>query len=179
MKILLLDFGSSFVKYSFYDIEARTNTQVFSIEFPQPVIDADGHYEVDHRKIDEVLWRIMKDAEMNECAAAFICVQMHGYLLKYQGEFSNYISWKDKRGEAYLDSTEEKAFFDNGTVLKANLPRVSLRAYSSLEDREFFTFGSYIAYKLTGNNATHITDACASGLFNVNSCTADICLEDY
>jgi len=173
MKILLLDFGSSFVKYSFYDIEARTNTQVFSIEFPQPVIDADGHYEVDHRKIDEVLWRIMKDAEMNECAAAFICVQMHGYLLKYQGEFSNYISWKDKRGEAYLDSTEEKAFFDNGTVLKANLPRVSLRAYSSLEDREFFTFGSYIAYKLTGNNATHITDACASGLFNVNSCTAD------
>ena len=38
MRILLLDFGSSFVKYSFYDIEARTNTRVFSIEFPQAVI---------------------------------------------------------------------------------------------------------------------------------------------
>jgi len=173
MKILLLDFGSSFVKYSFYDNEARTNTEMLSLAFPKPVIDADGRYEVDCRMIDEVLWRIMKDAELNECVAAFICVQMHGYFLKYKGEFSNYISWKDKRGHAYLDSTEEKALFDNGTVLKANLPRVSLRDYASLEDKEFFTFGSYIAYKLTGNNVTHITDACASGLFNVDTCTAD------
>lgn len=173
MKILLLDFGSSFVKYSFYDTEKRTNTQVFSLEFPHPVIDADGHYEVDHRKIDEVLWRIMREAELNECASAFICVQMHGYLLKYQGVFTNYISWKDKRGREYLDPSSQNALFDNGTVLKENLPRVSLRDYASLEGREFFTLGSYISYILTGNNVTHITDACASGLFHVDTCAAD------
>jgi len=173
MKSLLLDFGSSFIKYSFYDNAARTNTDVFSLNFPKPVTDADGRYEVDHRMIDEVLWRIMKDAESNGCVAAFICVQMHGYLIKYEDKFSNYISWKDKRGHAYLNSIDRNDLFDNGTVLKANLPRVSLRTYPSLAGREFFTLGSYIAYLLTGNNVTHITDACASGLFNVDTCTSD------
>lgn len=173
MKILLLDFGSSFVKYSFYDNRAKKNTEIFSLEFPSPVIDAGSCYEVEHHRIDEVLWRVISEAESNGCVAAFICVQMHGYLMKYQDEFSNYISWKDKRGNAYLNSVEKKELFDKGTVLKGNLPRVSLCSYASLEDTEFFTLGSYISYILTGNNVTHITDACASGLFYVDTCASD------
>lgn len=173
MKVLLLDFGSSYIKYSFYDNAERTNTEVFSLCFPKPVIDADGRYEVEQSLIEEVLWRIMDEAEANKCVAAFICVQMHGYFIKHQDEFSNYISWKDQRGSAYLNPIERNELFDNGTLLKANLPRVSLRAYPSLVGKEFFTLGSYIAYRLTGNNVTHITDACASGLFHVNTCTAD------
>ena len=173
MKILLLDFGSSFVKYSFYDNVTRINTEVFSLNFPEPVIDADGYYEVDRHMIDEVLWRMIEEAESNGCTAVFICVQMHGYFIKYQDGFSNYISWKDRRGRLCLNSCEEKNLFDNGTVLKENLPRVSLRAFPSLEGREFFTLGSYIAYVLTGKNASHITDVCASGLFRVEDCTAD------
>ena len=135
MKILLLDVGSSFVKYSFYDNEERTNTEVFSLEFPKPVVDADGIYEVDRCMIDEVLWSVMADAETKGCTAVFICVQMHGYFIKYKDEFSNYISWKDKRGSAYLNNTEKKELFDNGTIIKANLPRVSLRAYPTLAGR--------------------------------------------
>ena len=173
MKILLLDFGSSFVKYSFYDNCERKNSEVFSLEFPKPIIDGDGCYEIECNAIDKILWRIMEETEANGCVAAFICVQMHGYIIKEQEKFSNYISWKDKRGQAYVSSYKETALFDNGTVVKANLPRVSLRTYPTLEGREFFTLGSYIAYILTGNNVTHITDACASGLFNVDTCTAE------
>ncbi|MBE6695221.1 MAG: hypothetical protein E7587_02095 [Ruminococcaceae bacterium] len=173
MKILLLDLGSSFIKYSFYDNLERTNSDIFSLAFPKPVIDSDGRYEVDRRKIDEALLRIMDDAEAGGCTAAFICVQMHGYLIKYQGGFSNYISWKDKRGLAYLNSVECRELFNNGTVLKANLPRVSLQSFPSLSGGEFFTLGSYITYVLTGKNETHITDACASGLFNADTCAPD------
>ena len=140
MKILLLDFGSSFVKYSFYDNYTRTNTEVFKLNFPKPIIDADEHYEVERCKIDEILFTVMDQAEANGCKAAFICVQMHGYFLKGD-KFSNYISWKDKRGSSYLDPGEDKNLFDYGSAIKANLPRVSLRAYPSLAGKELFSCG--------------------------------------
>ena len=171
MKFLLLDFGSTFIKYSFYDNSARRNTDVASLAFPEAVIDADGRYEVDRRKIDEILRRIMNEAELNGCTAVFTCVQMHGYLVKNNGEFSNYISWKDKRGCIYLNPGENNALFNNGTLLKANLPRLSLRTYQTLVGSEFFTLGSYVAYLLTGKNVTHITDACASGFYTVDGKT--------
>ena len=173
MKSLLLDFGSSFVKYSFYDSKTRESSELFSSRFPEPVIDTDGLYEVDHRRIDDLLLGIMNDAKANECTSVFICVQMHGYLLKCGEQFSNYISWKDKRGHIYLDSIEHKGLFSHGTAYKANLPRLSLRTYPSLDGREFFTLGSYIAYQLTGNNVTHITDACAGGLYRAEDLSAD------
>ena len=84
MKILLLDFGSSFVKYSFYDNCERKNSEVFSLEFPKPIIDGDGCYEIECNAIDKILWRIMEETEANGCVAAFICVQMHGYIIKEQ-----------------------------------------------------------------------------------------------
>lgn len=177
MKSVLIDFGSSFIKYSFYDSETRENTEVFSLPFPKPAIDGNGLYEVDHNMIEQVLMSIIKEAEARNCTAAFLCVQMHGYLLKYRGEFSNYISWKDTRGRAYLEDVACKDLFENGTVIKKNLPRVSLKTYPSLAEKEFFTLGSYIAYLLTGNNITHITDACASGLFKIDACTFDTVFE--
>lgn len=173
MKSLLLDLGSTFIKYSYYDNDTRTNTGVFSLDFPKPVIEGNGRYEVDRHMIDEAVLHIMNEAELNGCGAAFICVQMHGYLIKYQDEFSNYISWKDTRGSTYSESMEHKDFFERGTAVKANLPYVSLRMFDSLLGRDFFTLGSYIAYILTGNNVVHITDACASGLFNADTCAFD------
>lgn len=177
MKSLLLDVGSTLIKYSFYDNEAKTNTKVASIHFPKPIIETDSLYEVDRHKIDEALMRIMDEAEANGCGAAFISVQMHGYLLKYQDEFSNYISWKDTRGRTFSEAIGDKDRFEKGTAIKANLPYISLHTYASLTGREFFTLGSYIAYALTGNNVTHITDACASGLFHADTCAFDTVFE--
>lgn len=50
-----------------------------------------------------------------------------------------------------------------GTSLKCNLPFVKLVFRN--EEGEFFTLGSYISWVLTGVNATHITDGCASGFY--------------
>ena len=167
MKSLLLDVGSSYIKYSFYDNTSRKNTEVFSVPFPSPVVDDGIRFEVDCNKIKQALFAIMNEAKAEGCKAVFSCVQMHGYIIR-ERNFSNYISWKDKRGAKYLDKEKVEDLFDNGTAKKVNLPRISLREILSFREKEFFTLGSYIAYLLTGKNITHITDACASGLYKVN-----------
>ena len=173
MEFLLLDVGSSFIKYSFYDNGKRANSEICAVPFPKPLVDDGVRYEVDRALLDEAFFRIVDEAAERECAAAFISVQMHGYLLKHGGEFSNYISWKDRRGLAVAEGSEKRDLYENGTVMKANLPRASLMTYPALAGREFFTLGSYLAYLLTGRNITHITDACAGGLFLADSGAAD------
>ena len=173
MKTLLLDVGSSFVKYSFYNTCTLENSQIFSKSFPDALIDDGVYYEVDRQKIDDIIFSIMDEAEQNECEAIFICTQMHGYLIQDKDVFSNYISWKDRRGERFVGEFCQQDFIENGTSLKRNLPIVSLRGYSELKFCRFFTLGSYIAYRLTGNSVTHITDACASGFFSADTCASE------
>ena len=92
---------------------------------------------------------------------------MHGFLLKnHKGEFSDYISWRDKSGDIKDGILSEVDFYKRGTALKDNLPFVKLfNQKNDFEGAEFYTLGSYIAYLLTGKNITHITDACASGFY--------------
>lgn len=173
MKSLLLDLGSSFVKYSFYNPYTLENSEIFSKKFPEALVDDGVHYEVDRQKIDEILFSIIDEAEQNECKAIFICTQMHGYLIETKDGFSNYISWKDRRGEAFVGDFCKQDFLEKGTSLKGNLPIVSLRGYSDLKSCRFFTLGAYLAYRLTGNSVTHITDACASGFFSAETCASE------
>lgn len=168
MKSLLLDIGSSYIKYSFFDNITRENTKVFSIPFPSPILDDGIRFEVDCDKIKESVRLILSKAQDEGCEAVFSCVQMHGYVIRENESFSNYISWKDKRGARYINEKNKIDLFDNGTAIKVNLPRVSLQEIYSISGKEFFTLGSYIAYILTGKNVTHITDACASGLYKVS-----------
>ena len=147
MEFLLLDVGSSFIKYSFYDNGKRANSEIYAVPFPKPLVDDGVRYEVDRALLDEAFLHIVDEAAERECTAAVISVQMHGYLLKHGGEFSNYISWKDRRGLAVAEGSEKRDLYENGTVMKANLPRASLMTYPALVGREFFTLGSYLAYR--------------------------------
>jgi len=173
MRTLLLDFGTSFIKYSFYNPATMENSEIFYKKFPDALIDDGVHYEVDRRKIEEILFSITDEAEKNMCESVFICTQMHGYIIQSKEGFSNYISWRDRRGDSFLEGFDRKKLLKNGTSLKGNLPLVSLHSYSDLKHCRFFTLGSYIAYILTGNNITHITDACASGFFCADTCKAE------
>ncbi len=91
----------------------------------------------------------------------FISVQMHGYITEKEGKLSPYNSWRGASGDpSVLCGAELDAL---GTAPKANLPLVKLWHSQRLD--AFYTLGSYICYALTGVNATHITDACASGYY--------------
>ncbi len=91
----------------------------------------------------------------------FISVQMHGYITEKDGRLSGYNSWRDGGGDpSVLGGAELETL---GTAPKANLPLIKLWNTQRLD--AFYTLGSYICYALTGVNATHVTDACASGYY--------------
>ncbi|NLK72897.1 MAG: hypothetical protein GX285_07770, partial [Clostridiales bacterium] len=111
-----------------------------------------------------------------KCERIFISVQMHGYVIKDLNgkEITDYISWQDRR--ASLTPITLHLPSVSGTAVKENLPRAGVEAMVKTSEefnnikKEFFTLGSYIVYKITGINSTHITDAAASGYYNAFTC---------
>lgn len=161
MADLLIDVGSTFIKYSVYEKGKFALQQ--KIKFPEPLINEGERFTVSLESIRNAIFDIFEKCDCYKCEKAFFSVQMHGFVLKKKdGSFSDYISWRDMSGDISAAELGNIDFEAMGTSLKRNLPAAKLFLY---DDGEFFTLGSYISYMLTGVNATHITDACASGFF--------------
>ena len=106
--------------------------------------------------------RLEKTKSYSPSIAVF-SMQMHGYVVKLpNGTFSEYVSWRDRSGDINQEKFANVNFNEFGLTLTNNLPVTKLNCE---EEEEFFTLGSYLSYLLTGNNATHITDAFASGFY--------------
>lgn len=166
MNCLLIDIGSTFIKYEVYDTSAKEVLKYDAIPFPEPSINCCKQFIVPTDKIKDAIIEIFILTEKYNCKKSFFSVQMHGFLIKNEdGSFTDYVSWRDKSGN--IEGFESIDFNEFGTSLKENLPLVKL----ALKDMsgEFFTLGSYVSYILTGKNATHITDACASGFYYAES----------
>lgn len=168
MNCLLLDIGSTFIKYGVYDDSLKVTNVLRKTEFPSSKIQTEKKFIVSRKLIEDKIFGIFEELEAYNLRKAFISVQMHGYILKMNdGSFSDYVSWRDKSGETNQERLKRIDFGLMGTSLKSNLPAVKIRDCN--EKTEFFTLGSYISAILTGNNSTHITDACASGYFYADS----------
>ena len=164
MNNLLIDVGSTFIKYCVYDVSDDKELLFDKTEFPNALLCKDKHYLVSGKEIINKIKAIFSAVKSFHCKKAFISVQMHGYLLKKDDKFTDYVSWRDKSGDISRKDFVGVDFDDFGTSLKENLP---LAKIDNDEECEFFTLGSFIVWSLTGNNITHITDACPSGFFNV------------
>ena len=157
MRILLIDVGSTNIKYKLYKEDT-----VKSIPFPLPIINENSLYEVNPAKIIDIIKGIIEEEKPTD---VYFSVQMHGYVLLNGGvEVTNYISWRDRRGENIKPSFVINSEY--GVNIKPNLPRLSIETQKVVFD-EFMTLGSYISYKLTGNNASHISDITPTGFFNM------------
>lgn len=166
MNYLLMDIGSTFVKYAVYDTVEKQNLYIKKLPFPTACAPAATHFEVSRAEIDSLIFSIMDEAADKGCAKAFVSVQMHGYLLKQDGDIGNYVSWQDQSGDPDKIAHLNIDFAARGTRAKRNSPIVKLYPKrDELAGAEFFTLGSYVSYLLTGKNMTHKTDACASGFF--------------
>lgn len=152
-KDLYIDIGSTNIKW-------KREGQIFQTSFPAPVLANNNRFEVDAEEIFNIVRSLIKDDDR-----VFFSVQMHGYVLLKDGlAVSNYISWRDERGANSAPAfTISKEY---GVDIKPNLPRLSLQT-QTVEFDEFCTLGSYLVYRLTGNNQTHISDAGPSGFYNV------------
>lgn len=163
MKSFLIDVGSTFIKYAVYNLSNNMSEFEDAIPFPPACYCEESAYHVEIEDVDRVIDTVFPLAKVYGCKSIYISVQMHGYVLKTTEGFGRYVSWRDWTAD--VDDTRflELDFDDLGTSRRKNSPLLKL-AYKDVEG-EFFTLGSYIAYKLVGVNATHVTDACASGFF--------------
>ena len=154
-----IDIGSTNVKWVY------SNGKVNKIPFPAPVINQNGIFEVDPELIYQIVEKLVNGANR-----AFLSVQMHGYVLLQNGKaVTNYISWRDERASGITPNFE--LIKEYGVDIKPNLPRLSLQT-QTVEFNCFCTLGSYLTYRLTGNNKTHISDGAPSGFFNVKQKSA-------
>lgn len=181
MKKLLIDVGSTSVKWT-VNSEKSGKGEVGRLPFPSPLRHEPPFFEVNPEAIWNVVSAIVGQAGSVDCIA--LSVQMHGYVLGDETgrAVSPYVSWQDERAtlpvgkSTYLEQFPARIERQSGTSLKANLPAVSLYAMRTIEpetlrrSRMFFTLGSYLAFRLTGRNATHLTDAAPSGFYDVTTC---------
>lgn len=149
-----IDIGSTNVKWR------RGGECVKTTPFPAPLKSEYPYFEANADEIVLLVERLIRGADR-----VFISVQMHGYVLLKDGSaVTNYISWRDERGGNCTPAfTLTKEY---GVDIKPNLSRLSLQTQTAEYD-EFCTLGSYLVYRLTGKNVTHITDAAPSGFYNV------------
>lgn len=177
-KTLLLDVGSTSIKWAIFDESRRLKSALPPIPFPKPLPHPPPRFEVD---VESIVLPIENAIEsVSPVDRMYISTQMHGYLLGAgDGKLlTPYISWQDRRstlpmdGATYLERFPMRLPPQSGSAVKPNLPLCGLFAMQHLDPdmfsraTEFYTLGSYLAYRLTGANATHITDAAASGMYN-------------
>ncbi len=172
MRAFLMDFGSTSVKYAVYDLSRDKTMLEDKCDFPPRLPNNNENItEISIDGIDVIIDRLAHLAKENQCDSIYTSVQMHGYILGSENGFSNYVSWQDKRsldGSFEIFPKEGIDFTVLGTAYKPNLPLISLYG-KELCGKEYYTLGSYIAYRLTGVNATHITDSAASGFYNAET----------
>lgn len=175
MRNLLIDIGSTNIKWAIN--QGDEILEVLKTSFPPKKELPAPFYEVELSKINDIIIDIINSQK--DIDNIFISTQMHGYVLadKDRKPITDYISWQDER--ASLVEYPYQVTKQYGVDLKPNLPKASVYAISRLNPelyeniREFFTLGSYIAFYLTQNNATHITDGAPSGFYNVATREAD------
>lgn len=164
----MIDIGSTFIKYGVYDYLTQELSAYNMLPFPKPHIASGQRFLVSIEEIKKKITDIFSLTENFNCEKAFFSVQMHGYVMKNTDSgFTDYVSWRDTSGNVADSRFNSVDFAKMGTSLKSNLPLVKI-AFTSSEG-EFFTLGSYISWILTGENATHLTDACASGFYYADS----------
>ncbi len=176
MKALLIDVGSTSVKWA--ETNGKTIGRVARCPFPSKLPLSEPFVEMNPAEIARII-REIADGSTADCI--LISTQMHGWLLADEREklVTNYISWQDTRGG--LKQLPFALSARHGVGVKPNLPRASVAVTRSLfpnvaeKAKIFYTLGSYLAWLLTGNNATHITDAAASGYYDTVTCRADAC----
>lgn len=168
---LCLDVGSTNIKYALFENGNRTDCG--KCPFPAPTRSDNVFFEV---SADAVFDSVKKIIDGYPSAKnVFFSVQMHGHILS--SEPTKYVSWRDERSlcgqvfERYRNFIGKEITSLSGTSSKPNLSVYSL-LYEYENGKapvgELFSLGSYIVYRLTGNNISHVTDLCALGFYLKN-----------
>ncbi len=185
--LIVADFGTSFMKLA--TVDERTGEEIHARKLRTKAVTADGiRCEYDAKLFFESLRSyIESQAAEHQVDAVLISAQMHGFVLKRNGVFGNYISWQDKRSmhdechtfDRLCETIPSEIMMRSGMRLKPEMALCNLRSILSAEKimkiadakdtLELFTLGSYVTFMLTGKNVTHASAAVPTGLFDVET----------
>lgn len=193
MKYLGIDIGSSFIKAALLDIYTQKAIFHYTLQSVERLNSDNPHkFELDADKIVNKVKEIIEGAlEKNEnIHGVLISTQMHGFVYNTKENKGRYVSWQDSRCVSLIPGSDisymeflrrkisEAEMEKCGVYIKPSLGMCNL--YTMLESEsklqrsgELFTLGSYIIYKLTGNNICHISNAAALGLMDIENRTWD------
>lgn len=188
MYTLGIDLGSSYLKAAVFCLEDCK--VVFSETIPAFHRRQNPYPELFEISAEEI-FRTVKDMIDNLAGRypikrIILSTQMHGFVYHTSGYEDVYVSWQDARSILPLFSGNRNAIDrlgellsdqdlrELGVPLKPSLGICNLYAliYGMRKvpaDGELFTLGSYIIWRLTGNNICHITNAAPLGIVDIQN----------
>ena len=183
MKYIAIDIGSSFVKSALLD--PRTCQVVSQRKFPAPAKLPHSNrnlFEIPANQLFETVRELIEYYAREDCeaSAVLLSTQMHGFVYQTPGREDLYISWQDMRCldplckdknamEILSERFSRETMRDCGVYMKPSLGLCNLYALLNSDtsiprDGKLFTIGSYITYRLTGNNVCHMSNAAPLGI---------------
>ncbi len=189
-----IDIGASFIKGALFDLEKLKVKNIIKYSTPTSSITARSNqkavrfevncdlYEKLARKIISKLFRIESIVE-----GIVLSTQMHGMVLvdSHLKQLTPFIGWQDERLQEKLSKNETWLDKLNKELEGIDISRTGIKFRTGLmgstlfwlkennllnknQDAKALFLGDYIAARLTnGALVTHPTNACGSGLFNV------------
>ena len=186
MLFLAVDIGSSYIKSALLETSSMVITEVVKIPSPQRLPNANPYaYEVDAAVLYQTFEAVITPYldRHKSISGLLLSTQMHGCVVSTEGS-DIYISWQDTMcltedpgtGNRYLDQLRSlfppEDYADSGIPIKPASAFCNLYARNRSrpfpQDTPLFTLGSYVIYRMTGENICHITNAAPVGMVNLH-----------
>lgn len=183
MKYIGIDIGSTSVKSAVFDLDTHKVTDVVKMPSPVRMPNPDAHiFEVEAEAYFGLISSILNAAvqQHGDIEGLVLSTQMHGFVIN-----DVYVSWQDSRclhtdtsGKSHLDRIRgilgQDSMTSCGVKLKTSLGLCNLYAKLCEENRldtsdTLYTLGSYLIWRLTGENVCHISNAAPLGFADLES----------
>ncbi len=184
-----IDIGSTYIKSAVFDLESQSCGNHISIPFPSRLPQKHSEcFEVPAYDILNIVQGIIDNTiKDNSIDYILFSTQMHGFIYEPENSCLSpvYVSWQDSTCtlpelegnksslEAISCLLSEGELSSSGIGLKPSLGMCNLYARLNRKSSpihssgELFTLGSWLIYKLTGNNICHTTNAAPLGLADI------------
>lgn len=173
-KIILVDFGATRIKSVLVDaksgniIDAQEQLSPSGqrqLSPPYFAVAIDEYYQAYLNTVGKL------SANYSDIQAVYICSEMHGFALREQDKFTDYVSWKDSRVDVQ-DHIDQSSWFlsTTGMKLRTGLPYLNLQSVAQPSKQyKFYTLVDAVL-ELAGctNIKTDYSLATSTGLVDIN-----------